>query len=83
MLLAAYELAAALAVVGRDDEAVRMLARAVDLCWSDRQQLNHDPAFSVLSQREDVMALAARAIEAVTLPPPAGRGGLPFGDAAA
>jgi serine/threonine-protein kinase len=76
-----YELASALATIGRDDEAVRMLGRAVELCWSDRQQLNHDPAFAVLRERESVAALAARASELVSLPPPVGRGGLPYGGA--
>jgi serine/threonine-protein kinase len=72
-----YELAAAHATAGDDDQAVKMLQRAIDFGWADRQQLNHDPAFAVLRERDDVRRMTAAASELAFLPPPVGRGGMP------
>jgi TolB-like protein/tetratricopeptide (TPR) repeat protein/tRNA A-37 threonylcarbamoyl transferase component Bud32 len=72
-----YELASAHAAMARDAEAIDYLRRAIEYCWSDLPQFAHDPAFDALRDRDDVRRLVADAASAVTLPPPAGAGGMP------
>ena len=75
-----YEAAAAHAVRGETAECLAALRSAADFGWADMNQLNHDPAFAVLRERDDIRELAAEAASRVTLPPPVGSGGLPFPD---
>jgi len=72
-----YEIASSLAALGREDEAVAELAKAVTMGWANRQQLAHDPAFAELKERPDVRQLLVDASERITLAPPVGTGGMP------
>ena len=71
-----YEIAAALATMCRDDEAVAALGEAARLGWANRQQFAHDPAFDAVRERADLRTLLAEASDAVTLAPPVGSGGV-------
>jgi TolB-like protein len=71
------EIAAALATLRRDDEAVDELHRAIQLGWANRQQFVHDPAFADLKDRVDLQRLMIQASEQVSIPPPVGSGGMP------
>lgn len=71
-----YELASVLATMGRADEAIGALRRAVDAGWADVTWLRHDPAFVALRDRADVRRLSLDASSRVELPPPIGSGGL-------
>jgi len=72
-----YEAAAAHAVRGETDESLAALRDAVDFGWADMNQLNHDPAFTLLREWGEIRELGARAASRVVLPPPVGSGGLP------
>ena len=72
-----YEIAAALATLGREEEAVDELQNAIRLGWANRQQFAHDPAFAGLKERTDLQRLLIQASELVTLAPPVGSGGMP------
>jgi len=67
----------ALATLGREEEAVDELQKAIGLGWANRQQLAHDPAFAGLKERADVQRFLIQASELVTLAPPVGSGGMP------
>ena len=75
-----YEAAAAHAVRGETVECLTALRAAVDFGWADLNQLNHDPAFTLLRERHEVRELGAQAAAKVNLPPPVGSGGLPSSD---
>ena len=72
-----YEVAATQALRGRAAEALAALEKAADFGWSDLNQLQHDPNFGDLREREDFRALGADALRRVSLPPPVGIGGWP------
>jgi len=72
-----YEAAAAHAVRGEIPECIAALRVAADFGWSDLNQLNHDPAFAGLRERNEIRQLGTEAVSRVTLPPPVGSGGLP------
>ena len=72
-----YEIASALATLGREGEAFDELQTAIRLGWANRQQLAHDPAFDDLKERADLRRLLIEASELVVLTPPVGSGGLP------
>ena len=72
-----YEIAAALATLGRDDEAVEELRSAIRLGWANRQQFVHDPAFADLKERGELQRVLIEASELVTLAAPMGSGGMP------
>lgn len=72
-----YEIAATLAALGREHEAVDELQTAVRSGWANRQQFAHDPAFAALKERAELQRLLIQASELVTLAPPVGSGGMP------
>jgi serine/threonine-protein kinase len=72
-----YESAATHAVRGETAECLAALRSAFDFGWADMNQLNHDPAFAELRERDDIRELGAEAASRVTLPPPVGSGGFP------
>ena len=72
-----YEIASALATLGREADAVDELRTAVERGWANGHQLAHDPAFDELKERADVRRILIGATERVTLVPPVGSGGMP------
>ena len=75
-----YEAAATQAVRGEVAECLASLRKAADFGWADMNQLNHDPAFTLLRDRPDIWELGAEAASRVVLPPAVGSGGLPPSD---
>jgi tetratricopeptide (TPR) repeat protein len=72
-----YEAAATHAVRGETAECLTALRAAADFGWADMNQLNHDPAFTLLREWGEIRELGSRAASRVVLPPPVGSGGLP------
>jgi tetratricopeptide (TPR) repeat protein len=71
-----YDLASTYAALGRDDDALAALRRAVGAGWGDFTWLRHDPAFVALRDSPALLRLGADVTGGVTLPPPTGSGGL-------
>jgi tetratricopeptide (TPR) repeat protein len=71
-----YEVAAALATLGRADEALDTLRVAAGAGWADVPTLRHDPAFATLRDAAATMRICTDAASTVALAPRVGSGGL-------